>query len=120
MDSINIAEKFAQVPDYWHPYVIGDLNENYIKLAKLKGEFVWHQHDDEDELFIVYKGILIMDYRDRTITVNAGEIVVVPKGVEHRPRTNGEEVWVMLVEPRATLHTGNVITERTVTSIDSI
>ncbi|MFN6087402.1 MAG: cupin domain-containing protein [Cyclobacteriaceae bacterium] len=120
MSPINILEKFAAIKEYWHPYLIGELNENYLKLAKVKDEFVWHKHDHEDELFIIYKGTLIMDFRDKTVEVKTGEILLVPKGVEHRPRTNGEDVYIMLVEPKQTKHTGELITEKTVTQLDWI
>lgn len=91
----------------WTPKIIGNLNENFVKIARLKDDFVWHSHEQEDELFIVFKGTLIMDFRDRTLEVKTGEMLIVPKGVEHRPRTNGEEVWTLLVEPKSTLHTGS-------------
>ena len=120
MNNINILEKFAQINQYWHPYIIGELNDSYVKLAKVTGEFVWHKHENEDELFVIYKGTLIMDYRDKTVQVKAGEILIVPKGVEHRPRTNGEEVYIMLIEPKETKHTGEPITEKTVTVLDWI
>ena len=90
------------------------------ELAKLQGDFVWHKHDHEDELFVVQRGTLIMDFRDKTVEVKAGEILTVSKGVEHRPRTNGEEVFIMLIEPKETKHTGNVITEKTVTELEWI
>ena len=112
---INLNEKFKKFNQYWHPYILGELNDNHIKIARLKGEFVWHQHTDEDELFIVIQGTLLIDFPDRTETVSPGEIIIVPKGVEHRPRTKGdEEVQIMLVEPKSTRHTGDNITDRTV------
>ena len=115
IESINIAEKYSLFTETWSPRIIGDLNENYIKIARLKDDFVWHSHEHEDELFVVYKGTLFMDFRDgRTLQVRPGEILIVPKGVEHRPYTNGEEVWTMLVEPKSTLHTGNEHTSQTV------
>lgn len=120
MNPINIEEKFTVIREYWHPYLIGELNDNYLKLAKVKDEFVWHKHDHEDELFVIYKGTLIMDFRDKTVEIKKGEILIVPKGVEHRPRTNGEDVYVMLVEPKATKHTGETISEKTVTKLDWI
>ena len=115
MQPINVMEKFDVIKEHWHPYIIGELNDNYVKLAKLKGEFVWHKHDDEDEMFIVFQGTLIMDFRDRTVEVKPGEILIVPKGIEHCPRSNGEEVLNMLIEPKATRHTGDTISEKTVT-----
>jgi mannose-6-phosphate isomerase-like protein (cupin superfamily) len=120
MESINISEKFSKFSEHWHPYIVGELNENFIKLAKVKGEFVWHKHDHEDELFIVQKGTLIVDFRDKTVEVKPGEILTVPKGVEHRPRTNGEEVLMMLIEPKETKHTGELVTEKTVTNLEWI
>ncbi len=115
IESINIAEKYSLFTETWSPRIVGDLNENYIKIARLKDDFVWHSHEHEDELFVVYKGTLFMDFRDgRTLQVQPGEILIVPKGVEHRPHTNGEEVWAMLVEPKSTLHTGGEETKQTV------
>ncbi len=113
---VNIAEKYSLFSETWSPRIVGDLNENYIKIARLQDDFVWHSHEHEDELFVVYKGTLCMDFRDgRTVEVQPGEILIVPKGVEHRPYTrNGEEVWAMLVEPKSTLHTGTTNTEKTV------
>jgi mannose-6-phosphate isomerase-like protein (cupin superfamily) len=117
--TINLNEKFNKFHEHWHPYIIGELNENYVKLAKVNGEFVWHSHAGEDELFIVISGTLMMDFRDKTVTVKPGEILIVPKGVEHRPWTNNnEEVQLMLIEPKATKHTGEVVSELTVTQQD--
>lgn len=112
---INLKEKFSKFFEHWHPYIIGELNENYIKIAKVKGELVWHKHDHEDELFIVLEGTLMMDFRDKTIATKPGEILVVPKGVEHKPWTMDEEVKIMLVEPKSTKHTGDLIVKQTVT-----
>lgn len=111
---INLNEKFRRFTEHWHPHIVGELNDNYIKLVKLQGEFVWHKHDAEDELFVVLEGTLYMDFRDKSVSVKSGEILIVPKGVEHRPWTNGEEVKLMLIEPKGTLHTGDVQTEKTV------
>jgi mannose-6-phosphate isomerase-like protein (cupin superfamily) len=113
MQAINLAEKLALIPHYWQPHVIGELNENELKLVKLHGEFVWHHHEAEDELFIVLQGRLLMQFRDRDVYLNPGEILVVPKGVEHRPVANEGEVHVMLVEPKGTRNTGNLENERT-------
>lgn len=111
----NILEKFGQFDELWTPKIIGELNGQYVKLAKIQDEFVWHSHEDEDELFMIYKGTLIMEFRDRTERVGEGEMIVVPKGVEHFPRTeNGEIVWVLLFEPKETKHTGTVEHEKTV------
>lgn len=112
---INIAEKFSLFDSTWTPHIIGELNGQYVKLCKLKDEFVWHSHEHEDELFMVFRGTLIMDFRDdHTVEVKEGEILIVPKGVEHRPRTNGEIVFNMLFEPKQTQHTGAVESELTV------
>ncbi|MDE3248979.1 MAG: cupin domain-containing protein [Bacteroidota bacterium] len=113
---INIMEKFGRIERLWTPHIIGELNGQYVKLCKLKDEFVWHSHENEDELFMVFKGTLLMDFRDgSTVAVNEGEILIVPKGVEHRPHTNGDIVFNLLFEPKATLHTGAVQSEMTVT-----
>ncbi|HNU43181.1 MAG TPA: cupin domain-containing protein [Cyclobacteriaceae bacterium] len=114
MAVINILNKFKLFSETWTPKLIGELNGQYVKLAKVKDQFVWHSHENEDELFLVFKGTLYMDFRDRTEVICEGEMIVVPKGVEHNPRTNGEEVWLMLFEPKATAHTGNIEHERTV------
>ncbi|WP_028788983.1 cupin domain-containing protein [Terrimonas ferruginea] len=112
---INIAEKFSLFDSTWTPHIIGELNGQYVKLCKLTDEFVWHSHEHEDELFMVFRGTLIMDFRDdHTVEVKEGEILIVPKGVEHRPRTNGEIVFNMLFEPKQTQHTGEVESELTV------
>lgn len=115
MIPININEKFMQFEDHWTPKIIGELNGQLVKLAKLKGQFVWHSHEDEDELFLIQKGTLIMEFRDRVEIVKEGEMIIVPRGVEHFPRTeNDEEVWVVLFEPAETKHTGEVEHEKTV------
>jgi len=115
IESINISEKFSKFEKQWTPHIIGELNNQYVKLCKLKDDFVWHKHDEEDELFMVFKGTLLMDFRDgRTVEVGEGEILIVPKGVEHRPRTNGEIVYNLLFEPKSTAHTGNTESELTV------
>ena len=113
IQSINLAEKFELFEDQWTPKIIGELNGQYVKLAKLEGEFMWHSHQDEDELFMVIKGILIMHFRDKTVQTKPGEILIVPRGIEHLPETK-EEVWVMLFEPKETKHTGAIDSERTV------
>ena len=120
MKTINILNKFSQFQEHWTPKIVSELNDQYIKFAKVKDDFVWHSHEHEDELFVVFKGTLIMEFRDKTEIVKAGEMIVVPKGVEHRPRTNGEEVYIMLVEPKSTLHTGDVVHEKTVTEYEWI
>lgn len=114
MISMNVEDKFKLVTDFWKPRLIGELNGQLVKLAKLKGSFVWHSHENEDELFYVHQGTLYMEFRDKTEVVEAGNIIIVPKGVEHNPYTiDDEEVWVMLFEPAETLHTGTVEHERT-------
>ena len=114
MKAISLDQKYTQFQEHWTPKIIAELNDQYVKLAKVQGEMIWHSHAEEDELFMVQKGTLIMDFRDRTETVGPGEILVVPKGIEHRPRTNGEEVWLVLIEPKSTKHTGEVQHEMTV------
>ena len=115
IESINISEKFSKFEKQWTPHIIGELNNQYVKLCKLKDDFVWHKHDEEDELFMVFKGTLLMDFRDgRTVEVGEGEILIVPKGVEHRPRTNGEIVYNLLFDPKSTALTGDTESELTV------
>lgn len=113
VEKVNLEQKFALFQQYWSPKIAGELNDSYIKLAKLKGEFVWHKHEQEDELFLVVKGRLQIKLRDRDIWLEAGEFVVIPKGVEHLPVAQ-EEVHVLLLEPKTTLNTGDVKNERTV------
>jgi len=112
MRVVNLAEKFTHVDDYWHPRIVGALNGQHVKVAKLLGAFDWHFHADEDELFLVLRGTLRMELRDGVVTIAAGEFYIVPRGVEHRPVAD-EEVHVVLFEPAETRHTGNVVTERT-------
>ena len=113
MQTVNLEEKFSKFQDYWNPRVLGELNDFAVKAVKLKGEFVWHHHDKEDELFLVTKGTLRMRFRDSEAIVREGEFIIVPHGVEHQPVAD-EEVHLLLLEPKATLNTGNVINERTV------
>src|ERR1700690_358585 len=113
LDVINLADKFNLFQEPWHPKIVGELNDSYVKLAKLKGEFVWHHHDNEDELFLVIKGTLVIKLRDQELTIHEGEFVIIPKGVEHLPLAE-EEVQVLLLEPKSTLNTGDVQNERTV------
>ena len=113
MEKINLAQKFNLFNEYWSPKIAGELNDSYVKLAKLKGEFVWHQHEAEDELFLVVKGKLLIKLRDRDIWLEEGEFVIIPQGVEHMPVAE-DEVHVVLIEPKTTLNTGNVQNERTV------
>ena len=119
MNKINSAEKFGLFNEYWSPKIVGELNGSYIKLAKLKGEFDWHHHENEEEMFLVVKGELIIKFRDEDIAINAGEFIVIPRGVEHLP-VAPEEVHVMLIEPKETLNTGNIINEKTKQVIDWI
>ena len=107
MQTINLAEKLSLFSDHWHPRIVGELNGQQVKLAKLRGEFVWHDHANEDELFLVLKGHLRMEFRDRTMKLSEGEMLIVPRGVEHRPAAD-EEVHVLLFEPASTKHTGDV------------
>ena len=117
IETINLTQKLELFSDYWSPKVIGDLNDSYLKLAKLHGEFVWHQHTDEDELFLVIKGRLVIKFRDHQLSVGEGELVVVPKGVDHCP-VAAEEVHVLLIEPKVTQHTGDLQTDKTVAVAD--
>ena len=119
LDKINLAEKFARITEYWKPYIAGELNGQLIKLDKLKGEFVWHHHDHEDELFLVIKGMLRMKFRDREAVIREGEFIIVPHGVEHLPVAD-EEVHLVLFEPKSTLNTGNITNERTVAQLQRI
>lgn len=107
MKSVNLTESFARFSDYWRPKIVGELNGQTVKLVKFRGEFVWHHHEHEDELFLVWKGQFQMEFRDRTVELRAGEFLIVPKGVEHRPIAD-EEVEVILFEPAETRNTGNV------------
>ena len=119
MKPINVKEKLDLFNDLWSPKVIGELNGQQVKLAKVKGEFVWHDHANEDELFYVLKGTLNIEFRDKTVALNEGEMLVVPKGVEHKPFAE-EEAWVMLFEPKSTKHTGDVQHELTVEDCEKI
>ena len=119
MHKVNVAEKLKQFTEYWSPRVVGELNGQQIKLVKLKGDFVWHHHENADELFLVVKGRLVIQLRDRDITLDAGEFFIVPRGVEHKPFAE-DEVHVMLFEPAGTLNTGNVSNERTVHELERI
>lgn len=112
---INIMDKFSLFDEKWTPKIVGELNDQYVKLCKLKDNFIWHSHENEDELFMVFKGTLYIDFREeKTIEINEGEMLIVPKGVEHRPRTNGELVLNLLFEPKTTKHTGQVDSSLTV------
>ncbi len=119
MTKVNLREKFALFADHWSPKVVGDLNGQQVKLVKFQGEFVWHKHDSEDELFLVVRGQFRMEFRDRHVWLEEGEFLIVPRGVEHRPVAE-EEVHVLLFEPATTLNTGDVRDERTVERLDRI
>lgn len=110
---VNAQDKLLQISDYWNPRIVGELNDSHVKLVKLHGEFVWHHHEHEDEMFVVLKGELTMRFREGETTVKEGEFIIVPKGLEHQPAAK-EEVHVLLIEPKTTLNTGNVVNERTV------
>jgi mannose-6-phosphate isomerase-like protein (cupin superfamily) len=110
---VNLRQAFATFDEAWHPRVAGEVNDMQVKLAKLEGEFMWHHHDDEDELFLVVHGVLRMRFRDRDITVEPGEFLIVPRGVEHLP-IGERDCQVMLFEPKSTLNTGTVVNDRTV------
>ncbi|TQK62540.1 mannose-6-phosphate isomerase-like protein (cupin superfamily) [Brevibacillus sp. AG162] len=116
---VNLAEKFSLFHEHWNPKIAGELNDSYVKLAKLKGEFVWHQHENEDEMFLVVKGQLLIKFRDKDVWLNEGEFLIVPKGVEHMPVAE-EEVHVLLLEPKTTLNTGDQVNEKTVTDLETI
>ncbi|MEK6479693.1 cupin domain-containing protein [Catalinimonas sp. 4WD22] len=119
MDKVNIAQKLSLFSEHWSPKIVGELNGQHVKLAKLKGAFVWHTHEQEDELFLVIKGTLRMEYRDRTEVIHEGEFLIVPRGIEHRPVAE-EEVSVMLFEPASTLNTGDTESELTKHTLDRI
>jgi mannose-6-phosphate isomerase-like protein (cupin superfamily) len=113
MIRVNLAEKFGLFKEYWSPKIVGALNDSYVKVAKLKGEFLWHHHQSEDELFMVVKGKLLIKLRDQDISLREGEFGIIPRGVEHMPVAR-EEVHVVLIEPKTTVNTGNIQSERTV------
>ena len=117
--SVNLRSEAESLSDYWSPRVLGRVNDQFIKVAKLKGEFVWHKHDDEDELFYIIKGRLIIQYEDRAVTLEEGDFHIVPKGVMHNPLAE-EECWIALIEPVSTAHTGDVVSERTKTIEDQL
>jgi len=113
MEKVRLASKFASFSEHWSPKIVGELNGQHVKVVKFVGEFVWHHHDHEDEMFLVHRGRFRMELRDRAIDLEAGDFLIVPRGVEHRPVAD-EEVEVVLFEPAGTLNTGNVQSERTV------
>ena len=115
MHRIRLSDKLSQITDHWHPRIVGELNGQHVKLAKLQGEFVWHHHEDEDELFLVLEGRMRIEFRDGTVELEPGDCCIVPRGVEHRPVAS-EEASVLLFEPAGTRNTGNIDDERTVES----
>ena len=119
MHKVNLSEKFGLFDEYWSPKIVGELNGQYVKLAKLKGEFVWHHHEAEEELFLVVQGRLVIKLRERDVVLEPGEFFIVPQGVEHKPIAE-EETRVLLFEPKSTQHTGDVKTERTVEEFERI
>jgi mannose-6-phosphate isomerase-like protein (cupin superfamily) len=119
VDKVNLAEKLALFDEPWSPKVVSELNDSYVKVVKLEGEFVWHRHDEEDELFLVVSGRLHMQFRDGEVVIGPGELIVVPRGVEHCPQAE-EETHVVLIEPKTTLNTGNVRNQRTVDELERL
>ncbi|MGQ0550912.1 MAG: cupin domain-containing protein [Armatimonadota bacterium] len=120
MEVVRLADKFSRFSEHWSPKIVGEVNDTHVKLVKLSGEFVWHHHEKEDELFLVIEGRLRMRFRDGDADLGPGEFIVVPRGVEHCPVALPPEVHVVLVEPKSTLNTGNVTNERTVARLDHV
>ena len=119
MEKVNLAEKFELFREHWSPKIVGEVNDCYLKVVKFKGEFVWHHHDVEDEMFMVIKGRFVMKLKDKDVQLEQGEFIVIPRGVEHMPVAD-EEVEVLLIEPKTTLNTGNVTNERTLEVLQEI
>jgi mannose-6-phosphate isomerase-like protein (cupin superfamily) len=119
IETVNLADKFSLFHEYWSPKIVGELNDTYVKVVKLHGEFVWHRHEEEDELFLVVQGRLLIKLRDRDLWLSEGEFVIIPRGVEHLPVAE-EEVHVILIEPKSTLNTGNVQNERTLADLERV
>lgn len=119
LEKVNISEKFSLFNDYWSPKIAGEINDMHVKFAKLKGEFIWHKHEHEDEMFLVIKGKLLLKFRDKDVHLNEGEFIIVPKGVEHLPIAE-EEAHVIFFEPKSTLNTGNEQNDRTMSDLQSI
>jgi mannose-6-phosphate isomerase-like protein (cupin superfamily) len=119
MDKINVCEKLNLFNEYWNPKILGEVNESYVKIAKLKGEFIWRIHENEDEMFYVLKGLLLIRFRNKDVILNEGEFLIIPKGIEHMPVAE-EEVHVMLIEAKTTLNTGEVRNKRTVEKLEKI
>ncbi len=120
MEVVNLKDKLRRVQEYWSPKIVGELNDTYVKVVKLRNEFVWHHHEKEDELFFVVEGRLRMQLRDGDRDLGPGEFIIVPRGVEHCPLALTDEVQVVLIEPQTTLNTGNVVNERTVRNLERI
>lgn len=118
-EKVNLLEKFASFTDHFSPKIVGEVNTTAVKLVKFQGEFVWHHHELEDEMFYVVRGAFEMQFRDQTVHLELGEFLIVPKGVEHCPKATSE-VWIMLIEPSSVLNTGNVVDERTVADLERI
>jgi mannose-6-phosphate isomerase-like protein (cupin superfamily) len=112
MEKVNIAEKLSLFEEHWSPKIVGEINDSHVKLVKLSGEFVWHHHEAEDEMFLVIEGKLLIKFRDRDIWLDKGEFIIIPKGVEHMP-VAADEVHIMLIEPKTTVNTGNVQDQKT-------
>jgi len=119
MEKVGLTSKFASFSDHWSPKIVGELNGQHVKVVKFVGEFVWHHHDHEDEMFLVVKGQFRMEFRDKTVTLNEGEFIIVPRKIEHKPVAD-RECYVMLFEPASTLNTGNVVNERTLKELKRI
>lgn len=119
MKTVNIAQKFSQFHEQWSPKIVGEINDSYVKAVRFQGEFVWHHHDHEDEMFLVVQGRMRMKFRDHEELVSPGEFIIVPRGVEHMPVAE-EETQVLLFEPKSTLNTGNVTNERTLPQLERI
>lgn len=119
INKVNLSEKLSSIDEYWSPKIVGELNGQQVKVVKLKGSFVWHHHENEDELFLVLKGILKIHLKDKTVQLNEGEFFIVPKGVEHKPAAD-DEVHLLLFEPAGTLNTGNITNELTVNNPEKI
>jgi quercetin dioxygenase-like cupin family protein len=117
IEAVNLAQKLTLFQEYWSPKVVGELNDNYLKVVKVQGEFVWHKHDEDDELFLVLKGRLVIQLRDQDITLNEGDFLVVPKGVEHRPVAD-DEAHILLIEPKTVVNTGDATDERKIAPED--
>jgi mannose-6-phosphate isomerase-like protein (cupin superfamily) len=112
MDKVNLSEKFRLFKEHWSPKIVGDLNDAYVKVVKIKDEFVWHQHENEDELFLIHKGKLLIKFRDKDVWLEEGEFLIIPKGIEHKPVAE-DEVELILIEPKTTINTGDAESELT-------